>query len=221
MLRERFEGGVELFEFSAELQPAERQQPKRPLHDLQEGHVSGWPKPCAPSHARCPAKRHQLSPQRVRRRDDQAPQLITRLGTGLYGAPASHRDSSKSFYQAGSGLRRRRSLAGEHGPRGILRVGGIVLAEAAPPRSIGTIDLDHLNAGVGEMAREPGTIAPGAFDACSLQHAERPSPSQQLLGPGNRRRDGYRATGTSKPINYRTDVCIEVSINTKNDLAYP
>jgi hypothetical protein len=92
-------------------------------------------------------------------------QLVERLGAGLDRAAARHQQGAQLTHHATAILGDGGRLAGQHGPRGVLGVDWIALAEAAAPGSVGPVDLPDPHAVVGEQPGQGVAVAARAFNA--------------------------------------------------------
>jgi hypothetical protein len=126
----------------------------------------------------------ELGAERVVGFDEQALDLVERLGAGLDGAAAGHQQRPQFTDDAAAVFGDGGDLAGQHRAGGILGVDGVAFAAPAPPGPVRTVDLPGLHALAHQEVRQAVTVAAGALDAGGGDGAKALGPPPQLLAAG-------------------------------------
>ena len=109
-------------------------------------------------------------------------------------------------------------VAGEGGARRGCGVDGVGFADAAAGLAVGAVHLHHLDAGRGEVARQAGAVAAGAFDADTAHGTPGGQPGGQLAVAGGVRRERRCRQQRPGGINSGGDMDITVRVDPADDL---
>jgi hypothetical protein len=100
---------------------------------------------------------------------------------------------------------------------GVLGVEGVGLATQPAVGSVGPVDLDYFDAGLGEVASDPGTVAAGALDPDPTHVTVGAHPPQQrpVAGPGGGERAGVDQHTSG--VNDRSYMEVLVGVDAADD----
>ena len=164
------------------------------------------------------AQTSELVFERLGDRDEQAVDLVVRLSAGLERGAARDGEHADRLDGAVVGFGHSGGVPGEGAARRGFGVDGVGLAGAAAHLAVGTIHLHHLDAGRGEVARQAGAVAAGAFDADTAHGTPRGQPGGQLAVAGGVRRERRRRQQRPGGINSGGDMDITVRVDPADDL---
>jgi hypothetical protein len=122
----------------------------------------------------------QRLPQRCRRGDQQAFELVDRCGSGLDGTIAGRPERPDRLDDAVASLGRGGGHPGQHGAGGGLGVDRIRLAALAAGAPVRPVDLHDVDPMVQQEPGQAGAVAASAFDPDHVQVPVATQPAKQL-----------------------------------------
>ncbi len=94
---------------------------------------------------------------------------------------------------------------------------GVGLAAAAAPLAVRSVDLHDGDVAGVEEPGQPGPVGPGALDAGELHRAKALEPAEQFGVTGGCRGELLDAEQGASFVKRRSDVDIEVGVDTRGD----
>ena len=156
--------------------------------------------------------------ERLGDRDEEAVDLVVCLCAGLDRGAARDGEHADRLDGAVVGFGHGGGVAGEGAARRGCGVDGVGFADAAAGLAVGAVHLHHLDAGRGEVARQAGAVAAGAFDADTAHGTPRGQPGGQLAVAGGVRRERRCRQQRPGGINSGGDMDITVRVDPADDL---
>jgi hypothetical protein len=151
--------------------------------------------------------------QVIRAGQEQCPGLVDRPGAFSRGAALGDHQRPDRLDRAVAALRRSPGpprLGGAGRADGVQRVG---LALPAAVLAVGAARLHDPDAGRGDVAGQPGAVAPGPLDPDQADGPEPAQPAQQASVPGSRSRELPHAEQSPDRIERSGDVRVGVGVH--------
>ena len=145
--------------------------------------------------------------------DEEAVDLVDRAGAGLERRASSDVQHPDCFHQTVAAFGLSCGFAAQRGARRGFGVGGVGLAVAPPRLAVGTVHLHHRHADRGEVARQAGAVAAGAFHADDPQRTPGPQPGDEFAVAGHSRRERRRVQHPPRPVHGCGDVVVTMGVH--------
>ena len=139
------------------------------------------------------------------------------LNPGLAGRAFGHDEDPDGLDRAVSGLRFAARPTTEGGPGCFDRIEGIGLATAPALLTIGSVDLDDLDAHPAQVAGQSGPIGTGALDADLGDVAEALEPREQGLVAGRIGGEALGAEQSTQRVEGRSNMDVAMGVDTTGD----